>query len=91
MRDHTLSLIDPERARQFAAAGRRTLFRSWEAVTGADGLAWAVARHGDLAFAVTWLGPGWVFDPAARDARADAFLAVAHAQKRLGVYTPLGI
>ena len=36
------------------------------------------------------IDPG-TMPPLARAHLRDAFLAVAHAQKRLGVYTPLGI
>ena len=32
---------------------------------------WATRDVGDHVFAATWLGPSWVFDPAAQQRRAE--------------------
>jgi hypothetical protein len=83
-----LLLADAYRAEQFLLIGRsRKLLDGYGQHTDADGIVWAtktVAGHG---FAVTWLGPGWVFDPLAQqrlpeDLRARrAEMAAADAQR----------
>src|SRR5437879_5564412 len=55
---------DRARAEQFTLLARAPrLFSGFDPWTDADGVTWAVKRVGNLAFAVTWLSPGWGFDP----------------------------
>jgi hypothetical protein len=71
-----LILADADRAGQFLLIGRsRKLLDGYGQHTDGDGIVWAtkaVAGHG---FAVTWLGPGWVFDPFAQQRRAEELRA----------------
>ncbi len=65
-------LIDPERRRLFdliAAGGRGGpgRFRPW---TDAAGVPWYGGSFDRVGLGVTWLGPGWVFDPHAAAHRA---------------------
>jgi hypothetical protein len=76
MSSHPLFLIDVRRARQFTLLGQaHRLFHAYETWTDADGLAWAGVRLHEHAFAVTWLGPGWVFDAFAGGRRAEDLAA----------------
>lgn len=64
-------LADKDRIDQFALLARtRQLFRDREVWNDALGGTWARRRIGDHCFAVSLLGPGWVFDDYARQARA---------------------
>jgi hypothetical protein len=64
MSKHPFVLIDQTRASQFHFLGTaRRLFHGAELQVDANGVAWLVARRGDAACGVTWLGPGAVFDP----------------------------
>jgi hypothetical protein len=66
-------LADKDRIDQFALLARtRKLFRDREVWNDAQGGTWARWRIGDHCFAVSLLGPGWVFDDYARQARAHA-------------------
>jgi len=63
MSRHSLVLADAARAEQFDLLGRgRRLFSDAETVIDDDGVGWAVAAVGTAAIALTWLGPGAVFD-----------------------------
>src|SRR5262249_14878566 len=70
MPSYPLALADAARAEQFRllGAGLR-LFSRPDVWSDPDGIAWAVGRRHGHAFAVTWLGPGWVLDPYARRRR----------------------
>lgn len=64
-------LADKDRIDQFALLARtRRLFQECDVWNDAQGLTWARRRIGDHCFAVSLLGPGWVFDDYAREARA---------------------
>jgi hypothetical protein len=64
--------VDQARVEQFHLLGcRHRLLSDFEVYTSEDGIAWAVSRASDHAFGVTWLGPGWVFDPYAAQQRAN--------------------
>src|SRR5262249_20117223 len=66
-------LVDRARAEQFAVLGRAGGLFSRLALRKDDaGVAWALARVEDFTFAVTWLGPGRVFDPHAVRQEDDA-------------------
>jgi hypothetical protein len=69
-------LADKDRIAQFALLARtRQLFRDCEFWNDGQGLTWASRRIGDHCFAVSLLGPGWVFDDYARQARAEDLAA----------------
>jgi hypothetical protein len=71
MMEHALVLTAADRLELFLSLrGTRRLFQTAQVWTDDKGIAWAVARAGRHAVAVTWLGPGWVFDPQARQHRA---------------------
>jgi hypothetical protein len=79
-------LADRVRAEQFALLGQaRRLFSRFELWADGGGIPWAVSRVGGHAFAVTWLGPGWVVDPYAACRRAEALAA---ARDRVARATP---
>ena len=73
MKASSLVLADANRADQFHLIGHsRRLLRPYEIWKDANGIAWAYnripatqRRHRNFYVALTWLGPGWVFDPAA--------------------------
>jgi len=55
---------DRARAQQFSVLGDgRRCLSGMDQWVDADGVAWLLRRHDNFACAVTWLGPGWVFDP----------------------------
>ena len=65
-------LADRDRMEQFALLSRkRGLFRGFEIWTDYRGVVWARKRVGKHCFAVSMLGPGWAFDPYARERRAE--------------------
>jgi hypothetical protein len=64
-------LADRARAEVFHLLGRARRFDDHAITVDEGGIAWAVNRLGPYAIAVTWLGPGWVFDPHARASRAE--------------------
>jgi len=65
-------LADKDRIDQFALLARtRQLFRDCEVWNDVQGSTWARRRIGEHCFAVSLLGPGWVFDDYAREARAE--------------------
>ena len=65
-------LADKDRIDQFALLARtRQLFRHCEVWSDFQGLSWARRRIGEHCFAVSLLGPGWVFDEYAREALAE--------------------
>src|SRR4051812_30756928 len=67
MNGHPTVLADQDRLELFALLGRpRRLFRGARTWTDDGGIAWAGTSAGGLGIALTWLGPGWVFDPAAQ-------------------------
>jgi hypothetical protein len=69
-------LVDQTRAEQFALLGQaRRLFARFEVWADGGGTPWAVLRIGAHAFAVTSLGPAWVFDPYAARRQAEALAA----------------
>jgi hypothetical protein len=71
MMEHALVLAAADRLELFLSLrGTRRLFQTAQVWTDDNGIAWAVARAGRHAVAVTWFGPGWVFDPQARQHRA---------------------
>jgi hypothetical protein len=58
-----IALADKARLEQFALLGRtHSLFHGWAPAQDGDGVSWATQSLGPHQFAVTWLGPGWVFD-----------------------------
>jgi hypothetical protein len=64
MSDAPFVLVDRVRAEQLMLLGRtRRLFHRCDIHSDRDGIVWAMKRLGNHAFACTWLGPGWVFDP----------------------------
>src|SRR4051794_2761983 len=82
MEDHPLILADRVRREQFALLGYACRpFQGHELWTDPQGVPWAVTRVGGHAFAVTWLGPGWVFDPYSRQRRAEDLAARSQAMK----------
>jgi hypothetical protein len=79
-------LVDRARAEQFALLGTGLRLPSGsDPWTAPDGITWAVRRHGSHVFGVTWLGPGWVFDPYAARQRAETLAA---ARERMARATP---
>jgi hypothetical protein len=67
-----LLLADAGRAEQFLLLGHsRKLFGGYSLHTDAAGLVWATKAVAGHTFAATWLGPGWVFDPAAQQRRVE--------------------
>jgi hypothetical protein len=72
MDGHPFILADAVRARQFALLGRTVrLFRGYTIHADEKGIRWALKEVDGHGFAVTWLGPGWVFDDYARQRRAE--------------------
>ena len=64
-------LVDRDRMEQFALLSRtRGLFREFKVWTDFRGVVWARRRVGGHCFAVSMLGPGWVFDAYAQERRA---------------------
>src|SRR5262245_23657118 len=76
MPGYPLVLADQERLEQFALLGNtRRLFQdhmTWKDILGVP---WAGNRVGGHCFAVTWLGPGWIFDAYACQQRAEDLAA----------------
>ena len=65
-------LADQDRAEQFALLSRkRGLLRRFEVWEDFRGDVWARKRFERHCFAVSLLGPGWVFDPYAQERRAE--------------------
>ncbi len=65
-------LADKDRIEQFALLARtRGLFRDFDVWNDNQGMTWARRHIGKHCFAVSLLGPGWVFDDYARQARAE--------------------
>ncbi|NQU26417.1 MAG: bifunctional DNA primase/polymerase [Candidatus Nealsonbacteria bacterium] len=65
-------LADQDRVEQFAVVARgHRILRGFEIWQDAHGVVWARKRVGDHCFAVSLLGPGWTFDPYARQRRAE--------------------
>jgi hypothetical protein len=78
-------LADRARAEQLGLLSHtRRLFHGHAVHTDADGVAWAVARVGAHAFAYTWLGQGWAFDPHAAGRWADRLADRREAMGRAG-------
>src|SRR5205809_156733 len=80
-------LADRVRVEQFSLLGRtRRPFHDAAVHVDADGVAWAVARLGPYAAAVTWLGNGRAFDPfaRARPRQADRLAAATAAMHAAG-------
>jgi hypothetical protein len=66
MSGRPLILADANRAEEFLLLGRsRRLWEGFRIHTNADGTVWATTGRDSHVFAVTWLGPGWVFETAA--------------------------
>lgn len=83
MTDTPFVLTDRVRAEQFLLLGRtRRLFQPLTFHVDRDGIAWATKQVGGHVFAVTWLGPGWVFDPFASRVWADKLTACLLAVRR---------
>jgi hypothetical protein len=83
MIEHPLVLAAADRLELFLSLrGTHRLFQTAEVWTDDHGIAWAVARAGRHAVAVTWLGPGWVFDPKGRQQRADEWARQQKAMQR---------
>jgi hypothetical protein len=83
-----LLLADAYRAEQFLLIGRsRKLLDGYALYADGDGVVWATKTVAGHDFAVTWLGPGWVFDPFAQQRRSEdlrarrAEMASADAQR----------
>ena len=56
-------LADPLRVEQYAIlSSTPNLFRDFEVWQDEHGIVWARKRHGRHCFAVTMLGPNWVFN-----------------------------
>src|SRR5438105_323830 len=69
MNGHLTVLADQDRVELFSVLGRsKRLFQHALTWTDEEGISWAGVRVGMLGIALTALGPGWVFDEAARDA-----------------------
>jgi hypothetical protein len=67
-----LLLADADRGEQFLLVGRsRRLLDGYFLYTDEDGIVWATKTAGGYGFAVTQLGPGWVFDPFAQQRRPE--------------------
>jgi hypothetical protein len=67
-----LLLADANRAEEFLLLGAtRRLFDGYTVRIDSDGIAWATKAIGGHGFALTWLGPGWMFDPVAQERRAE--------------------
>ena len=82
MRGFPLILADAERAEQFLLLGKaRCLFDGFAVQTAGDGIVWATKNLGGHTFAVTWLGPGWVFDAVAQVRWADDLSARRQAMR----------
>src|SRR5262245_62343245 len=76
MSHHPLILADQDRLELFANLGQsRALFHDAQVWTDDEGTAWMGTRAGATGVAVTWLGPGWVFDAQARQERAEEYEA----------------
>jgi hypothetical protein len=74
MHVHPVVLADAERLELFSSlALSRRLFRGARIWRNPEGIAWRVARAGSIGVALTWLGPGWVFDPVARWERSEDY------------------
>jgi len=72
MSSHAFVLADQDRVEQLALVARsRGLLRGFELHIDAQGVVWARKRADGHCFAVSMLGPGWVFDPYACERRAD--------------------
>jgi hypothetical protein len=66
-----LILADASRAEDFLLLGRsRGLLDGYAVYRNGDGIVWGTKTVGNAAFAFTWLGPGWIFDPLAQERRA---------------------
>src|SRR5262245_38323390 len=69
-----LLLADENRYRQFGMIGRiRGLFGTEKRIrwTDSNGIAWLGVQHSGLGFAVSAMGPGWMFDPFLRHRQAE--------------------
>jgi hypothetical protein len=76
MDGHPLALADQARVEQFRLLGRACrLFMDYDLHIDKTAVAWAVAHASGHGFAVTWLGPGWAFDPHGQQRFADELLA----------------
>lgn len=74
MNMHPMVLADQDRLELFALLGQsRRLFHEARTWTDAAGFAWTGTRTGSVGIALTWLGPGWVFDPVAQQERAEEY------------------
>src|SRR4051794_18709427 len=83
---HPFILIDRVRAEQFALLGRtRRLFLDHQVWTDSQGIPWAGARCKEMGFAVTCLGPGWVFDQYACDRKPEKLAERREANQQAGV------
>jgi hypothetical protein len=86
MESSSFVLVDRMRAEQFALLGSmRRFLRDHEVWVDDHGIAWARKRVGTVGFAVTWLGTGWIFDPHARQHRAERFANCHRAMERADV------
>ncbi len=69
-----LILCDQRRLEQFHLLGRCCRpFEGYTTWTDGEGIPWAGKRVNGHCLAVTWLGPGWVFDDYARTQYGEAF------------------
>jgi len=76
MNGHLTALVDQERIELFALlAGSRRLFQQAQTWVDDQGIAWIGIRLGEVGIALTWLGPGWLFDPLAQQERAEDYEA----------------
>src|SRR5437763_1914370 len=85
MYSHPVVLADQDRLELFAYLGRsRRLFQGAKTWTDTEGIAWTGTRAGSVGIALTWLGPGWVFDPVARQEREQDYQDRHRAMRRAG-------
>lgn len=69
-------LADQDRLELFSVLGQsHRLFRDAEVWTDDNGVGWTGVRLNGIGIGLTWLGPGWVFDPQAREDRSADYAA----------------
>src|SRR5947207_16004226 len=85
MNGHPTVLADQDRLELFALLGQsRRLFRQAQTRTDEDGIAWTITRAGAVGIALSWMGPGWVFDPLAQQERAEEYAERLRAMREAG-------
>ena len=83
MFDHPFVLMDADRAEQFRLLGCTSrLFLGYEIWIDPLGIVWGTKRVGGHCFAVSLLGPSWVFDRYGRERRAQKFAEAQETMKQ---------